>query len=275
MKKTLLALTLAALTSGGAATTALAVDPKALTPDFEISGNFGLFSDYRFRGISQTDKKPAIQGGFDFVHKSGVYLGNWNSNVSSIGTAPSGNMEMDFYGGYKLEAVGYLFDIGTIYYYYPGSVPFTNTAPKTPSINTHEVYVGVSRGPVSFKISNTLSKGYFGVGQNTALSGSTYGSAKGTFYYDLTVSHEIAAKTVLAAHVGYLDLDGDTVAAPFKVTDYKVGVAFDAGFATIGIAYVGNDINSAAKSNFTATVPGRGSVKNYSDTVVLSLSKSF
>jgi uncharacterized protein (TIGR02001 family) len=274
MKKTLLAITLAALTSGGAATSALA-QPKAPEPDYTISGNVAVVSDYRYRGISQTDKKPAIQGGFDFAHKSGFYLGNWNSNVSSFGTAPGGNVEMDFYGGYKFEAAGLSFDVGTIYYYYPGSVPFVNTAPKTPEISTHEIYVGMGYGPISLKVSNTLSKGYFGIGQNTSLSGRTYGSAKGTLYYDLTVSHEIASKTVLSAHVGYLDLDGDTSAAPFKLTDYKVGVSHDAGFATIGLAYVGNDINATAKLNFEATPTGRGTIKNYTDTVVLSLTKTF
>ena len=274
MKKMLIAVALASLTLPALA------QQKAPEPEYTLSGNVAIVSDYRYRGISQTDKKPAIQGGFDFAHKSGVYLGNWNSNVSSIGTAPNGNMEMDFYGGYKFEAVGLSFDVGTIYYYYPGSVPFSDitaaAAVKTPKINTHEVYVGMGYGPISLKVSNTLSKGYFGVGRNSDPSGSgPYGSAKGTVYYDLTLSHEIAQKTVLSAHVGYLDLDGDTGAAPFKVTDYKVGLAFDAGFATIGLAYVGNDINVAGKNNFTATVPGRGAVKNYSDTVVLSLTKTF
>ncbi|MFN5792864.1 MAG: TorF family putative porin, partial [Burkholderiales bacterium] len=70
MKKTLVALSLAAMTLP-----ALAQDKKAPEPDYTITGNFGLFSDYRFRGISQTDKKMAAQGGFDFAHKSGVYLG--------------------------------------------------------------------------------------------------------------------------------------------------------------------------------------------------------
>ncbi|MFZ9162326.1 MAG: TorF family putative porin, partial [Burkholderiaceae bacterium] len=70
MKKTLLAVALASsLTSFGA----VAAD-KAPEPDFSISGNFGLFSDYRFRGISQTDRAPALQGGFDLTHKSGFYL---------------------------------------------------------------------------------------------------------------------------------------------------------------------------------------------------------
>ncbi|MEN9794243.1 MAG: hypothetical protein RJA17_783, partial [Pseudomonadota bacterium] len=271
MKKTLLAVTLAALTSG-AASTVLAADSKAPAPDFSVSANVGVFSDYRFRGISQTDRKPAIQGGFDISHKSGAYVGNWNSNVSGFGTAPSGNVEMDLYAGYKFEFSGLSFDVGTIYYFYPGSIAFATGAPK---VDTHEIYAGIGYGPVSLKISNTLSKGYFGIGQNFSSDFANQGSAKGTLYYDLTVSSEVASNTVLTAHVGYLDLDGQTSAKPFEVTDYRVGIAYDAGFATLGLNYVGNDINANAKGWFTATPTGRGSVKNYTDTVVISLSKTF
>src|SRR4051812_11046288 len=73
-----------------------------------VTGNITLASEYRFRGIDQTAGKPAIQGGFDYSHASGVYLGNWNSNISQGAGFPGGNIEMDFYGGWKkaLGAVG-------------------------------------------------------------------------------------------------------------------------------------------------------------------------
>ena len=57
--------------------------------------------EYRFRGIDQTFGKPALQGGFDYAHSSGVYLGNWNSNVESGAGFAGANLEMDFYGGWK------------------------------------------------------------------------------------------------------------------------------------------------------------------------------
>ena len=50
-------------------------------PDFTFTSNVGLFSQYVFRGISQTNEKPAIQGGFDLGHKSGLYVGTWASNI--------------------------------------------------------------------------------------------------------------------------------------------------------------------------------------------------
>jgi uncharacterized protein (TIGR02001 family) len=66
-----------------------------------VTGNLTIASDYRFRGISQTYKGPAIQGGVDYAHASGLYVGNWNSNVSSVMFAGGSAIEMDFYGGWK------------------------------------------------------------------------------------------------------------------------------------------------------------------------------
>jgi len=268
MKKTLLAVTLAALTSG-AATTAMAADPKAPEPDYTISGNFGLFSDYRFRGISQTDLKPAVQGGFDFAHRSGYYVGNWNSNIAAF-TAANSNIEMDFYGGYKFESLGIGFDLGTIYYSYPGATNNGGTPPE--DYDTHEVYVGISHGPLSFKTSYTVSDGYFGIAKGASLSGSGSmpASAKGTVYYDLSFASEIAPKTTLSAHVGYLDLDG--VQGEFDLTDFRVGVAYDLGPAVIGITAYSNDIGANAKAQFTSTNGGK---KLYKDAIVISLSKTF
>ena len=71
-------------------------------PEHSFTANVSLVSDYRFRGVSQTFKQPAIQGGFDYVHSSGFYVGNWNSNVSG-NSFTDGSIEMDLYGGYKFN----------------------------------------------------------------------------------------------------------------------------------------------------------------------------
>src|SRR5256885_11108580 len=97
MRKSILSLAVAAavLVPGLAAAQATAPSP--------LTGNATLISDYRFRGISQTFQEPAIQGGFDYAHASGLYAGNWNSNVSQGAGFPGGNIEMDFYGGFKKD----------------------------------------------------------------------------------------------------------------------------------------------------------------------------
>ncbi len=85
----------------------------------QVSGNIGATSDYRFRGISQTQKSAALHGGIDFADKSGVYVGNWNSNVSSLMYTDSTGLESDLYAGFKKEIVkGVTVDVGNFNYFY-------------------------------------------------------------------------------------------------------------------------------------------------------------
>src|SRR6266498_1225542 len=85
------------------------------------TGNVGLFSQYVFRGITQTNEKPAVQGGFDLGHKSGFYVGTWASNISWISDYTPGvsaSLEWDFYGGYKGSLpADFGYDLGVLYYY--------------------------------------------------------------------------------------------------------------------------------------------------------------
>src|SRR3989304_7749516 len=120
MRKTILA---ASLASAAFAVPSLAAAQAAAAPasPHTFSGNIALVSDYKFRGISQTFGKPALQGGFDYSHASGFYAGNWNSNINEGAGFPAGNLEMDFYGGWKKTWGDWGLDLGAIYYYYPGS----------------------------------------------------------------------------------------------------------------------------------------------------------
>src|SRR5688572_5950194 len=94
MRKSMLVLAASAAFAIPSLATAQA--PAAAKSPHVFTGNIALVSDYRFRGISQTFEKPALQGGFDYTHEpSGIYLGNWNSNVSEGAGFPSGNLEMD------------------------------------------------------------------------------------------------------------------------------------------------------------------------------------
>src|SRR5687768_146111 len=131
-KKTVLA---AALAAAVAPMPALAADPP---PEHTLTGNVGIYSQYIFRGLTQTDREPALQGGFDYAHRSGFYLGTWGSNISWLrenfttivagvpvvqGTyQQGGSLELDFYGGYKMSFGDFGLDLGTLYYYYPGKI---------------------------------------------------------------------------------------------------------------------------------------------------------
>ena len=90
MKKSLIALSLAAAFAAPAFAQTAAPAAEAAASPHTLTGNVGLFSSYRFRGIDQTAGKPALQGGFDYSHASGIYVGNWNSNVSSGAGFPEG-----------------------------------------------------------------------------------------------------------------------------------------------------------------------------------------
>lgn len=179
-KFTFVALAVAMLSSGVAFAQAKA------EPEFTVTGNAGLFSEYRFRGISQTNKKAAFQGGFDVAHKSGFYVGNWNSNVNSQ-FYNGANLELDFYGGYKGTAGNFGYDIGAIYYYYPGSGDIAGTS----KIDNTEIYFGGSYGPFSAKYYHAVSD-FFSVP-----------GTKNSYYLDLAFAYDLGDGLGVNAHVGY------------------------------------------------------------------------
>ncbi len=255
-------LTLSAIALAAAATLSSgAMAQTAPAPDFTVTGNFGVTSDYRFRGISQNNLDPAFQGGFDVAHKSGVYLGTWGSNVSQWAASTTGSLEMDLYGGYKTEVAGVGVDVGAIAYKYPGTT-------KSYRSNTEEAYVGLSYGPIVFKTSYVLSKNYFA--SNTSFPNH---SARGTMYYDLTIAQEIAPKLTASAHAGRTEYKDQTgTVGKVSYSDYNVGLAYDLNGFVLGVKYFWNDVNAGTKSyaGATSTNPNL-----YKDGVAVSLTKAF
>jgi uncharacterized protein (TIGR02001 family) len=275
-------LTLSAIALAAAATlssgTVLA-QAKPATPEFTVTGNFGITSDYRFRGLQQTDGDPAFQGGFDVAHSSGLYVGTWGSNVSSWAAGPgtSTKLEIDLYGGYKTEVAGVGVDVGAIAYMYPGSSSGgTNTDTGLPNnsnwrANTQEAYLGLAYGIATFKTSYVLSKNYF------ASAGS---DNSGTMYYDLTLAKEIMPKLTASVHAGYTDYkkDSEYTMGKFSYADYNIGLAYDLGNAfTLGAKYFWNDAKAGTKSyaNSEGAAYGNGKSNLYKDGFAVSLTKTF
>jgi uncharacterized protein (TIGR02001 family) len=257
MKRSLIALPLLTLAGWGAQaqTPPAAAEAKS---DWTFTGNAGVFSDYRFRGISQTNKKPAFQGGFDVGHASGFYAGNWNSNVDSA-FFNGANLEMDFYGGYKLPVGPVTLDFGALYYYYPGS-----GAGGTFKIDNTELYIGASWLTFSAKYSYAISD-FFGIDDS-----------KGSWYLEGNGTYDLGNGFGLLGHVGYQRLRknarvvemGQTSLAD-NIVDWKIGATYDLSGWLFGAAYVGTNRDltggTAALSN-----------RNISNgTVVVSVSKSF
>lgn len=258
MKKTLIALaTVASVVPSFASAQAAA--PAASS----ITGNFTLTSDYRFRGISQSYKQPAVQGGLDWAHESGLYLGNWNSSVSGNQFPNGASLEMDFYGGYKFP-VGkdVTLDVGALYYFYPGA--FYNGFPgKKPEYDNFELYFGGVMGPLSAKFFYAISD-FFGLDETTGGKG----SSKGSYYVDLNYSTEILPKLTLGAHLGYQSVKNYS---NFSYTDYKIGVTYDWTGWLLGAAFVGTN---AEKAPYTV-LDAQGSRFVGNNTVVLSIGKTF
>ena len=139
----MITLGLSALAFAAVATPALAEDAPA--SDFTVTGGATVVTDYRFRGISQTNEKFAVQGTVGVSHASGLYVGVWGSSIDDY-IANGSDQEIDIYGGYKHAFGAATVDVGVLYYYYPGSG----------GINSDfiEPYASVSGtvGPVSAKL---------------------------------------------------------------------------------------------------------------------------
>lgn len=234
-------------------------------PEYTLTANVGLFSDYRFRGFTQTNYQPAIQGGFDFAHKSGFYLGNWNSNVSDtlFNGAP---IEMDFYGGYKHAFGDFTLDVGLLYYYYPGAGEYNpNFKPKN-----FEAYIGGSYGPVSIKYFYSFTD-FFGL-NGELLTPPTSTNSKGSQYVDLSFSYTFEGTGFgINAHAGYQNVKNyEQLGGPKNsVWDYKVGATYDLSGFILGLAWVGT---SEKKFFMTTENPPEGAGKS---SVVAYVTKTF
>jgi len=295
MRKTIIAAALA--TAALAAPNLASAQAAAPASPHTFTGNVSLVSDYRFRGISPTFKDPAIQGGFDYSHSSGLYLGTWASNVYG-GTNNSfmgvnyfnGGLEWDVYGGYKWEAFkDVTLDVGLLYYMYPGAKWAVPTADK---YNNTEVYVGATWNWLTVKYSYALSD-YFGMKGNTMGAGvggacgiqsdgftpttncfsatSTAGS-KGSSYLDIGVAYPFGDKWTLVGHVGKVSVKNYGL---MNYTDWKIGVTKEwAGF-TWGASYI--DTNAKVDAYRTAKIEATGfKVRDTSNaTLVLSVGKTF
>ncbi len=249
--------------------------------NWSLTTNMGYVSDYRARGVSQTWRKEAIQGGFDLTHSSGFYLGAFGSNVTP-NTYPKANVELDLYAGYNgtvaaVEGLGYT--AGVIGYFYPnGSWKKYNgfgdnrtanaEVQQTPNggrWDTYEANAGISYKWVSAKGSVTLGD-WYGAEQNTGWTKST----RGTTYLELNAAIPTPLDGLtLIGHVGRLNVNGQldarwvdnpmpgipgTTGQNFSLsralnpdyTDYKVGLSYafkvlNADGWNAGLYYIGNN----------------------------------
>jgi uncharacterized protein (TIGR02001 family) len=223
------------------AATPLLGTKAVMAGELPISANISIVSDYAFRGISQTDQRPALQGGFDYEHDSGFYVGVWGSNVSWLQDAGArgSSVELDVYGGYATDLGPIGLDVGLLQYYYPGSYGGQYKADGNKKPHTLEGYVGVSWEFLSFTYSHSFTN-LFGIDKS-----------KNSKYYDLSASYEILEGLTIDAHYGYSRIKN---ADNYK--DWSIGLTKAWGGFDFGLHYVDTDISNErlADSRFIFSV---------------------
>jgi uncharacterized protein (TIGR02001 family) len=213
-----------------------------------VTFNAAVTSDYRYRGLSQTKLKPALQGGTDYTHTpTGLYAGVWASTIKWTGDlGADGDVEIDLYGGKRGELGGGVsYDVGGLYYAYP-------SYNLEPDANTFELYGQLGYGPAYIKYSHSTTN-LFGTADS-----------KGSGYVDLGLNIEITTGLVMNLHAGRQIIKNYD---DFSYNDYKIGFTKDLGFASLQLAFVNTDTKL-----FTSASTG----KNLGRTGgVVTLSKTF
>lgn len=201
------------------------------TAQAEFSGNVALTSDYVFRGISQTSEDPAVQGGFDYSHDSGFYLGTWASSLEfgeDSSVVDPASMELDVYGGFAGsfgEAISY--DVGVIQYMYPGASSSLNY-----DFTEFAASVGYDFGVAAVTVGLNYSPDYF-ASSDTAIY----------YYADLGVP--LPANFSINLHVGQQEIDDNAAFGTPDYMDYKVGVSTEVAGFGLALDWVDTDLSQS------------------------------
>jgi len=280
--KTLQKTAIAAAISGLFAPAVFAQAAPAAAPEpSPVTANVTVVNDYRFRGITQTNYQPAIQGGFDYAHESGLYVGNWNSTINWVSNTTNNGikapLEMNFYGGFKKELIapGFASDFGVLQYYYNQTGGNYNGMMLNP--NTTEIYAAQNYtlgsvtgfGKVNYGLTNV-----FGIPNST-----------GSYYLDLTSNFDTGFWGLsLNGHIGYQYVAGQPVTSGpllqgqnnLSYTDWKLGVTKDfGGGLSLAASYVSTNANPNWWNTWSSTTTGATTSSAGRGGAVVALTKTF
>jgi hypothetical protein len=251
--------------------------------EFKVAGTATIASDYRFRGVSQTNKEMAIQAGVSVTHESGVYAGVWGSNLAGWGTFGGSNTELDIYGGYAVELGGAKLDIGLTWYMYPGGSDKTDFAEPYVKVSGTLGPVSVLAGAAYAPEQEALGRWYLTGADAVAGVYNDPGDKEDNLYLWTDASIAVTGTPItLKGHLGHswgnpgLGPNGTSVAPTGKYWDWLVGADAAVGPLVLGVAYVDTSISGAESAylqpNFSSSKNGSSIA---SETVVFSLSASF
>jgi len=187
-----------------------------------VSFTIGLFSDYMFRGITQTDDSVAIQGSIDYAHDSGFYAGVWASNVEFQGDKDT-SYEVDAYIGYGMEAMGIGWDFAALRYMYPDTKVFED-------FNEYKVAASISDFTLSLYYSNDM-----------------YGSSEDAWYVNGAYSFALPMEISLNIALGYSDYDEAILnngSSPDDYLDWNIGISKSIKGFDLNLQYVDSNSNS-------------------------------
>ena len=210
---------------------ALSVSLPAFAAEESIPGDFsttiGFVSEYSFRGISQSDEHPALQGSVDWSHESGVYAGIWGSNVD-FNDGDEASVEADIYAGYSGELEGFTYDIGAIYYAYPGA---------DSDLDYDFVEAALSAGydfdSAAVSTAVNYSPDYFaGSGDATYLAA----------YLDVPLGF-MPFDTKLSGNVGRQWIDDNDAFGVDDYTDWGIGISANIEGFDVGVKYIDTSLD--------------------------------
>jgi uncharacterized protein (TIGR02001 family) len=217
----------------------------------DVAFNVSAVTDYRFRGISQSRAKPALQGGVDYSNGP-FYVGAWASSINWIKDIPGGdaNVEIDVYGGIKGEVTKELgYDVGVLTYQYPSNK-------LNPSANTTEIYGALSYGPATLKYSHSVTDTF------------ANSDSKNSYYLEASAGFDLGGGLMLTPHIGYQKIKGP-FSGPASYTDVALTLSKDFNGLVVSGAIVGTD---ADKSFYVSPVNGKDLGKS---TLVLGVKYNF
>ena len=229
MRKSIIGLS--ALAFAALSAPALAQDEPA--PELTVTGNAAVVTDYRFRGISQTDKRFALQGGITVSHSSGFYVSTWGSSIDDYVAAGS-DQELDLIAGYSKTIGAATVDVGVLYYYYPGSGG-ANTDFVEPYASVKGTF-----GPATAKLTvnyapkaKALSVGN-GKEDNVYLAGDLSAAIPNT-------------PLGISAHLGH-SFGPSYLTIGKEYTDWNIGATYTWSHLTFGVSYVDTDKSAYSPS---------------------------
>lgn len=211
------------------------VEAPAEESDPNLTWNLAVTSDYVFRGITQTDFKPALQGGLDYAFgDSGFYVGVWASNVDFVDN-DGPDVEVDSFIGFNTDVSESLnLDFSVVHYAYLGERDAYG------SLDYNEFF-----GKLTYDEMVTFTVAYASDYSNLDYS---------SLYFNLAGEWEIGNELSLNASVGHSDFsDGNG-----SYNDWTIGISRQFGPVNAALGYFDTNIDGGKASDALVLTLGLG-----------------